>query len=219
MKRILLFSFLACFLTLAFTNDAYAQKKKTSKTDEYFDESGDFVSKLWYGLNVGNIGGFGGNFNINLSPMVGYELLPNLSVGAILKFNYQYIDNGQGAIGNFSDNRRGNRRLSAVDFSYGAFTRYKLFNVAFIHAELESTSFKVPRINENISSCTFDTCIDEDGKYETFKRQEPYFYVGGGYNGSNGGFGYELMLLYNVLDSANKSRIPWDFRVGLTWKF
>ena len=53
MKKILLLSVLACFLTIAFTNDAHAQRKKTSKTDEYFDESGDFVSKLWYGLNVG----------------------------------------------------------------------------------------------------------------------------------------------------------------------
>lgn len=218
MKKILLFSLLACFLTIAFTNDAYAQRKKTSKTDEYFDESGDFASKLWYGLNVGNIGGFGNNFNINLSPMVGYEIIQNLSIGAIIKFNYQYINNGQGPIGNFADNRQGNRRFSAADFSYGAISRYKIFNVAFIHAELESTTFKVPSINENVV-CNFDTCIDNDGKYETFKRREPYFYLGGGYNGSSGGFGYELMLLYNVLDGANKTRIPWDFRIGLTWKF
>ena len=211
--------FLASFLTLAFTNDAYAQTKKTSKTDEYFDESGNFASKLWYGLNVGNLGGFGGNFNLNLSPMVGYELLPNLSVGAILKFNYQYIDNGRGPIGNFSDNIQGNRRFSALDFSYGALTRYKIFNVAFIHAEYETTTFKAPRINRNSSSCIFDTCIDENGKYETVKNPEPYFYVGGGYNGGKGGFGYELSLLYNILDSANKSRIPWDFRIGLTYKF
>jgi hypothetical protein len=44
MKKILLFSFLALFFTVAFQHDAFAQKKgkkkKSSKTDEYFDDSG-----------------------------------------------------------------------------------------------------------------------------------------------------------------------------------
>ena len=219
MKKILLFSLLSTFLLVAFVEDTQAQKRSGNSTDEYFDESGNFASKLWYGANIGNIGGFGNSFNINMSPMIGYKVLPNVSIGVILKFNYQYIRDGTGPVGNFSDNMQGTRRFSALDFSYGAFARYKLFNTFFIHTELETTDFKIPSATRGGVACEFDTCVRPNGKYETFTERQPYFYVGGGYSSGNGVFGYELALLYNVFDDVDAVRIPFDFRIGLTYKF
>jgi len=210
MKKILLFCFLAGFLTVAFTNDAYAQrgkKKKSSKTDEYFDESGNFASKLWYGANIGNLGGFGGTFNVNLSPFVGYEFLPNASVGVITKFNYLFQSFGNTVIG--GQNTR--VTLSALDFSYGAFARYKVFNVAFVGAELEQSGFT--RLRGGFLQ------VDNDGNVLTQRESEPYFYLGGGYSNSNGVWGYELAIYYNILDDPTYVRIPWDLRVGITYKF
>ena len=83
MKKIMFFSLLALLLTALCTNDAMAQKKgkkkKSSKTDEYFDDSG-FANKLWYGGNFAlNFAGQGeiNQFIFGLTPMVGVvETLP-----------------------------------------------------------------------------------------------------------------------------------------------
>ncbi|MBK9015403.1 MAG: hypothetical protein IPM82_15825 [Saprospiraceae bacterium] len=94
MKKILLFSLLALIFTVAFTNEAMAQKKgkkKSSKTDEYFDDSG-FANKLWYGGNF--LLGFAGSnnqsqFTFGLAPMIGYKLVNDLiSIGPWVGFEY-----------------------------------------------------------------------------------------------------------------------------------
>ena len=93
MKKFFLLSLLALLFVSMMTNDAHAQrqgkKKKSSKTDEYFDESG-FVNKLWYGGGL-NLGYSGGNnqsfFAFGLSPMVGYKVWDDIiSIGPKLGF-------------------------------------------------------------------------------------------------------------------------------------
>ena len=99
MKKIFLLSLLSIFFLSAFSTDAYSQrrgkkKKKSSKTDQYFDESG-FANKLWYGGGV-NLGFSGGNnsssFFFGLSPMLGYKLVDDIvSVGPRAGFQYNHF--------------------------------------------------------------------------------------------------------------------------------
>ena len=59
------------------TAEAQRSKKKRNSTEEYFDESGGFAHRLWYGggFNL-NFGGNGGSNQllIGVSPMVGFKI-------------------------------------------------------------------------------------------------------------------------------------------------
>ena len=212
MKKILQFSFLIFALLLCFDTDLYGQRKgkkkkkksKTSKVDDYFDESGGFKHRLWYGASIGNPSFFNGTFSFSLSPMVAYKVIENLSVGPIVKLDYffQRIGNGTNRI-----------RYEALDYSIGAFSRYKVLNSIFAHVEYESTSFQL------IDYDDFGQVQVLDNKVLTRREWEPYFYVGGGYSSGGGLWGYEIFVLYNVMDNANKQRIPWDLRFGFTYNF
>ncbi|MCU0346157.1 MAG: hypothetical protein MUC59_04410 [Saprospiraceae bacterium] len=209
MKKIMLFSLLALFFTAAFTNDAMAQKKgkkKSSKTDEYFDESG-FANKLWYGGNfILNVTG-GNNesqFSIGLTPMVGYKLLG------------EYLSTGPraGLVFNSFRVRFGNTvyKGSATSYTLGWFARVKplpevLPNI-FAHFEYEHENVGIP-VDLN-SSGGID--IERFG----FNNQ----YIGLGYNSTAGGlWGYEIMGLYNVNLPDDSAASPVSFRFGLTYKF
>ena len=42
---------------------------------------------------------------------------------------------------------------------------------------------------------------------------------GAGYSDGNGVWGYEISLLYNVLQEENTLSLPLDFRFGITYNF
>ncbi len=206
MKKILLFSLLALVFTVAFTNDAYAQKKgkkKSSKTDEYFDDSG-FANKLWYGGNF-TFGlasdQFQSQFAIGLTPMVGYKLLGDyLSTGPRAGFVYN----------NFRV-KYGNNvyKSNLVSYTLGWFLRAKPFpntlpNI-FAHGEYEYENTGIPYITN-----AGDTKIERYNFSNT--------YVGIGYN-SGGLLGYEIMGLYNLSLPSNSAASPITLRFGLTYKF
>lgn len=212
MKKFLLFGLLALVFTAAFTNDAYAQKKgkkKSSKTDEYFDDSG-FANKLWYGGNF-TLGFAGSNnqsqFAFGLAPMVGYKLVGDvISVGPRVGFEYNHIrvqaSNGGPVY-----------KASPLSYSAGAFARIKPFQNFFGHFEYEYQSAE-------------STDPDRDGYIEVNQNgdivteRQPFnnMYVGAGYN-SGGLWAYEIMLLYNVNQPGNTVDSPFDIRFGLTYKF
>ena len=85
MKKVLLIAFLSSVLVIALSQEAYGQRSsKRSSTDEYFDESGGFQHRLWYGSHVTL--GFQGNsfqstFQAGLAPMIGYKVFDALSIG------------------------------------------------------------------------------------------------------------------------------------------
>lgn len=204
MKKFLLLSFLSILFISAFSDGAYAQqrgkKKKSSKTDEYFDESG-FVNKLWYGGGI--ILGFSGSnneslFTFGLSPMVGYKVLDDLiSIGPRVGFEYNHyrVDLGQVY------------KNSSLSYSVGAFTRIKAFPNFFAHMEYEyqNTEF-------------IDRFDSAQGKLITRRVTYDNVYIGAGYN-SGGLLGYEIMLLYNVNQAENTVDSPFDIRAGFTYKF
>lgn len=203
MKKLLLFSLLTLIIACAFTDDAHAQrrgkKKKSSKTDEYFDESG-FANKLWYG--GGLILGLSGSnneslFTFGLTPMVGYKIIDDIvSIGPRVGFEYNHyrIDLGQVY------------KNSNLSYSLGVFSRIKAFPNFFAHLEYEyeNTEF----INGDIVN----------GRLATSRITYDNVYIGAGYN-SGGLFGYEILLLYNVNAPENTAASPVDIRAGFTYKF
>ena len=170
-------------------------------------ETKSFTDNLWYGLNIGNLQ-FGSNyFSLGAGPMVGYRLIDQLSVGALVKFDYVYI---KGTL--FSGSQFENYRFSTLDIGPTVFARYKIMDQLFVQAEYERASFQ----REQISGGGIPVIID--GKVQKERYGENYMYVGVGYGGGFP-FGTYVSLHFNVLDDINSTRIPWDYRIGLTWNF
>lgn len=208
MKRILQLCMLIAVLLMAFQHDAMAQsrgkkKKKQTKTDQYFDDSGGFSHRLWYGggfnLNFG--GGFGvSQFNIGVSPMVGYKITDNFSVGPRVSVLYTDL-----RVRDFNNRVY---RAGLVDWSVAAFTRYKFLDFLFAHVE-----YGVERISFTDGTVSGDKLV-------TGTRQQDNFFIGAGYNSNSGGlWGFEISLLYNVLLPDNSPNTPFDIRFGVNYKF
>ncbi|MEL6863412.1 MAG: hypothetical protein AAFP19_03290 [Bacteroidota bacterium] len=193
-------------------NDAEAQnrRKRSSKNDEYFDDKGGFAHRLWYGGNIGL--GFSGNsafssFSFGLSPMVGYKIFEQLSIGPRVGFQYTYLK------GPTDDGRV--HAIQPISYSMGLFGRYKFFESIFAHVEVEFQSEQQVFQNAR-GELLYD--FDED-KIFTERNNRENFYVGAGYHSGSGRFGYEIVVLYNLLIAEDDVLLPWDIRFGFTYNF
>ena len=187
-------------------------KKKTSskKTDQYFDESGGFKHRLWYGGSFNlNFDGDGQNyslFTIGLTPMVGYKIIGGLSAGPRFGVNYSRLkirDNACQYIG-----------VNLTDYTAGAFTRFKAFKNFFVHAEADYYSAQIP----GSSTSPWSVIKDVDGKPFRYRDNRTNYYAGIGYN-SGGLIGYEIMALYNFSVTKSSLQSPLDLRIGFTYNF
>ena len=206
MKKITrIFSLLLLFTLVIGISTAEAQrskkkKKKKDSTEEYFDESGGFAHRLWYG------GGFNLNFSgirdqfgnpsntmlLGLSPMVGFKINEILSVGPRVSFDYLEVF-GEGT----------NPRYGF--WGIGPFARGKFSETIFAQVEYEIRGVS------NLNSAA--------DNFGGFRENRNNFYLGAGYQSSGGGLiGYEIMALYNFLDE-DPTNIPLTFRFGLNWNF
>ncbi len=61
-----------------------------AQTNTKKEESFGIKNKLWYGINIGNIGISTGRFDTNLSLMGGYKITKSINVGAIIHGYYTY---------------------------------------------------------------------------------------------------------------------------------
>lgn len=161
-------------------------------------EKDDFASRLWYGGGV-NIGFSGGNFEsifqLGVSPMVGYKIFEEFSIGPRVALQYTHYRTELGGRV---------ETANPVSWAAGVFTRYKLFRSIFAQAEFEF---------ENAAVFSFGV----DG-LEVLRRERNNFYVGAGYN-SGGEWGYEILLLYNTTQANNDINSPFVFRFGFTRNF
>lgn len=194
--RIFTLLLLFTFVIGIYTADAQrSRKKKRDSTDEYFDESGGFAHKLWYGggfnLQFGGVAGFNTMF-IGVSPMVGYKINDVFSIGPRLSIDY------------FEVFREGTNPRQ-IYWGIGPFARAKFSDAIFAQVEYEI---------KGISDLN-----DEARNFGAFQQNRENFYLGVGYQSSSGGLlGYEIMALYNFLDN-NERNIPLTFRFGLNWNF
>jgi len=203
-NKIIIFSLAFSFLFFFSATESYAQKKKKdSKMDEYFDESGGWKHRLWFGGTANP--SFSSNsvqtqFFLELSPMMGIKVLENddrFSVGPRVSFEYRYIKILNFATGEFEV-------VQPITYSFGAFARYKVLPRIFPHVEMEYQ-------NRGVAIDTGSDIIIE-------RETQQNYYVGAGYN-SGGILGYEILLLYNLSEPTTTRNLPFDIRFGLTYKF
>jgi len=209
MKRVFQFSILILALVCFFNADAYGQKKKKkgTKTDQYFDESGGFSHKLWYGSGF-NFGFSGGTniygrqesyFAVGISPMVGYKIFDKFSAGPRASIQYTSIrsDLGGGQVS----------KVKPFAWSIGAFARYKIIPIIFAHVEY---GYEDEPVGYSVSG----------NDITVIRQQRGSFYVGAGYSSSSGGpWGYEISILYDVNAPENSIQHPIDYRIGITYNF
>ena len=204
---------MVCAFTFIWSADLSAQRDKGSSDDvgSYFEEKGNFKSKLWYGggFNLGfNSNGVVSVFNIGASPMVGYKIIEPFSIGPRVSTQ---ITNYRGFSSNFSDDRI--YKVTPVSYSFGAFARYKVFPLVFAHVEYEYERIRFPDFQNG-------GLVVNNGEVVTFFQDLNNFYLGAGYNSAGGsGFGYEILVLYNVLEPSNSINFPISFRFGFTYNY
>ena len=228
MKKILFFTLLTTlFLSFSFEADAQyrgkkkKKKKKSSTKSEYFDDKGNIASRLWYGADVSV--GFGSDgFNANvvdpatggiindrfsgnvlflgISPMVGYKITDNFSVGPKLGISYQ----NRKYSGQFSTEEI---TLRATDYSVGVISRLKFLQTYFLHGEVENVWEERPT-----------GVIDNDNKFETDRTGNLHYYLGAGYS-SGGELGFNVYFLWDFSRQFSANDIPIVSRLGLTYRF
>ncbi|MBK8490540.1 MAG: hypothetical protein IPL49_06465 [Saprospirales bacterium] len=191
---------------------ALAQKSKTkgsSGVTEYLDDKGNFASHLWYGGNF-NLG-FSGNsyyslFNLGIAPMVGYKIIEPLSVGPRASIQYSFVK-GYATDGNI-------HKVQPLSYSIAAFARFKFFRSIFAHLEYEYENAELPYFSGPY--LYYDAA---QAKVATARVTRDNLYIGAGYNASNGGWGYEIMVLYNALSAPDALELPFLIRFGITYKY
>jgi len=211
MKKALQFLLLFSIIMMGVTHDADAQRKKKKRkgdVDEYFDDKGSFTQRLWYGADISlrfqstSLGGAPGNvFFGGFSPMVGYKITNEFSVGPRIEFNYQ---GGRFDIGA----SEGDLKYNSTNLGVGFFARYKFLETFFLHAEYQ-------RLGEDVA---FD--IDQTALKVLTRREwgdHPYF--GGGYHSSFGVVGFQVTVLWDFSQSFDSGNIPIVYRAGLNYKF
>lgn len=169
------------------------------------DQKPKKVSKLGFGMNLGNLQFYNNSFIFGLAPNVAYKLSESLAVGAMVKLTYFYEK--------FPD--YGNQKFSAFDVGPTIFTRWKplwstdgatpFLQGLFLQAEYERASIARPFINNF-------------GEIFTVREGENYLYLG---LGASSGYPFSsfFSIHFNILDDANSSRIPFDYRVGFTYNY
>ncbi len=182
-------------LLIAFCGLLYAHADAQSRNSK---KENAFTSRLWYGggLNLGFSGSqFESIFQLGVSPMVGYKIFEEFSIGPRVGIQYSHYRSNLGGR---------TETANPLSWAAGVFSRYKIMRTIFAHAEYEF---------ENAALFSYGV----DG-LEVLRRERSNFYVGAGYN-SGSTFGYEIVLLYNTLQPQNEIESPFRLRVGFTYNF
>ncbi len=178
-----LFIYLLFFFLI---NNVYSQSSRYEKNDD------GFKNRLWYGINLGNIGLTNNQFYINLSFMGGLKIMKNWNAGAIIHTNYTYLWQP----GN-------NPSFNIFDYGFGGLTTVKIYRNYF--AQLEADKMYISRFT-----------IDRDLK------REPYLftYIGGGYQyTSPRKWSMIITLLYNINPDTNQEFFPLNYRAAFVHNF
>ncbi|NBU35569.1 MAG: hypothetical protein EBS35_03220 [Bacteroidetes bacterium] len=156
-------------------------------------------SKIWYGggLNLGFSGQSGLNvLQLGASPMVGYKILPRWSIGPRVSF-----------LASRYSGRAFINKITPINWGVGVFTRIKIIQAIFAHAEYEIAN---------------EAFISFDGpKLYADRLQQNNVYVGGGYSSGQGNTKFEIVALYNLQtpESTLYYISPFTFRFGFTVNF
>lgn len=161
-------------------------------------EAAPLKSKLWYGggIQLGFNSYFGSNvFSFGLSPMVGYKIIEQLSIGPRVEMTYASVK------------QSGFKAVGLFDVDAGVFLRFRVFRGLFLQGELSNEWYQ-----EALS-----------GSEEKIKSQRFNQRLGAGWNFSNGegGGGSEIGVFYNfaIANDVTTYENPLGYRFGFTWNF
>jgi hypothetical protein len=146
--------------------------------------------RLYFGGNVAfNVGSY---TRIGIYPMVGFKILPKLSVGA--KIGYEYIKD-----------KRWAEDYETSNYGWSLFSRWRIFRSLYLHAEYQSTNYDL-----------YDSNGNSDREWVNF------LLLGGGYSQPLGGnVRLNAQVLFDVLHADNSPYNPWEpvFSIGITAGF
>jgi hypothetical protein len=173
------------------------QKPGEKKTEHSEKEPSALKSKLWYGggVQLGFNSFYGSNvFSFGLSPMVGYKIIEQISVGPRVEMTYASVK------------QSGFKAVSLFDIDAGVFVRVKVFRGLFLQGELSNEWYQ-----EALT-----------GSADKYKSQRFNQRLGAGWNFGNGqGGGSEIGVFYNfaIANDVNAYENPLGYRFGFTWNF
>lgn len=199
---------IACMVVLYFTQSlsgqsalAYSEPKFGLASLGKKDEPRAFKDRLWYGggLSLGFAGsGNSSVFGFGVSPMVGYKIIDQISVGPRVSVMYTYQK--YTGLGSFN----------LFDLEMGMFARLRVYQGFFIQGEVGFIS---------------DQYIFQDQSFNLNKatRTRSAEYLGVGYNFANGqgGWGQEIAIMYDFFigNDINSFENPWQYRLVFTYGF
>jgi len=171
-------------------NEQVAEAKSAADQSHAPKQKRSISDKLYFGGYVNMA--FGSYTMIGIEPMVGYKLIPRLSVGA--KIRYEYIQD-----------KRYDETYTASNYGASVFTRLVLFRGLYAHAEYAAYNYK----NYN-----------EYG--ESDRQWVPFFLLGGGYNLRVGKrTTVHAQVLFDVLQNDKSPYRSWEpfYSVGVSVGF
>lgn len=198
LKRIFPMGLLACliFTTQILFAQRVVNKEKEAQKEEKPPTS--LKSKLWYGggVQLGFNSYFGSNvFSFGLSPMVGYKIIEQISVGPRVEMSYASVK------------QSGFKAVSLFDVDAGVFVRARVFRGLFFQGELSNEWYQ-----EAIT-----------GTEDKFKNQRFNQRLGAGWNFGNGqgGGASEIGVFYNfaLANDVDSYENPLGYRFAFTWNF
>jgi hypothetical protein len=193
MRQVILF--LACIGLWSVQANAQSLIRKTEKSNNNQNY------RIWYGGNVPFGLGFGTQTLVQLgvSPMIGYKITPELSVGPRVGFIYSYYSYRNPNTGQVL-------RTQPTTWSAGVFARYKFVRQFFAHAEYEYQNLAVPYY------------VSNGFQIQRYKADNINLGIGL-LQGGSGSLQSEILLLYNVNPSIYSTQSPITIRFGLNWHF
>ncbi len=194
-KSVLLVVLALSFFILPDLNAQYGKKKKRRDKDEEVEtrsriNSAQFFEKVWVGANINSPSINSFFINIGAGPMAAYKFNRFLSAGIITNINYQYYW------------AQGGQSQTYIDYSAGVFGRARFLQQFYAHAEYNFTSLEIP--TSTITSTR-----------ENF----PLMLLGGGYTSGRPPWGFEATLLVDVSGNLAEYRLPFIYRLGVTYAF
>jgi len=146
--------------------------------------------KIYYGGYINF--SFGTYTSIGIEPMIGYKIIPRLSVGVKIRYDYvQYKGSGP--------------EYSYSNYGGSLFSRLSLFKRLYLHAEYATYNYE-----------NYDVPESPDRIWV------PYFLVGAGFNQPIGGrASLNAQVLFDVLQNANSPYKSWEpfYSVGVSVGF
>ena len=133
-----------------FVQEKPAEQAQPQESQESTQQSQGKESKVYYG-GYANFS-FGKYTIIGIDPLIGYKLLPKLSIGG--KLSYEYYKNK-----NYSPTQEGS------NYGIGAFTRLRIARRFYAHVEFSEMNYKIHQSVE-----------------ESNRQWISFLYVGGGFS-------------------------------------